>query len=83
MAPVPESLRFAQDLLDLANVQLQRALNSAIMQEYDSDSIVGIRQAFTSNHDTLVHLGNIQTLLYPPDQPPPYVTRPHMLKYKD
>jgi len=83
MAPVQESLRFTHDLLDLANVELQRALNSAIMQEYDSDWIAGIRKAFTSNHDALMHLGNIQTLLRSPYEPPPYVVKPHMLQYKD
>ena len=83
MAPVQDCLRFATDLLDLANIQLQRALNSAIMQEYDSDWIAGIRKAFTSNHDTLTHLGNVQTLLHSPNDPPPYVVKPHMLKYKD
>jgi len=83
MALVQDSLRFAQDLLDLANLQLQQALNSAIMQEYDSKWIAGIRHAFTTNHDTLTYLGNVQTLLRSPDEPPPYVTRPHMLAHED
>jgi len=83
MAPVHEPLRFARDLLELANVQLQRALNAAIMQEYASDWIAGIRAAFTSNHDTLTHLANIEVLLRPPNDPPPYIVKPHMLQYKD
>jgi len=83
MAPVQDSLRFAHDLLDLANAELQRALNAAIMQEYGSDWIAGIRHVFNSNHATLTHLRNIQTLLHSPDEPPPYTVKPHMLKYKD
>ena len=83
MSPVQGPLRFAQDLLDLADTQLQHALNAAITQEYDSDWIAAIRKALTLNHDSLTHLHNLHILTGAPGPPPPYVVRPHTLPHED